>query len=133
MEKEQEEEAKRDMTWEEFLQQYQDHIEGKVDPDTRTANRPETAMAPDEKAQTIGQSEDVQQSNRYQSIQSRGSDGKSMKSSKTGTAADAIAKYDLPNNCKLHILQKAIIIKLDDNYILAANPYPVLEGEMLLF
>ena len=56
-----------------------------------------------------------------------------MKSSKTGTAADAIAKYDLPNNCKLHILQKSIIIKLDDNYILAANPYPVLEGEMLLF
>ena len=24
-------------------------------------------------------------------------------------------------------------MKLDDNYILVANPYPVLEGEMLLF
>ena len=50
MQKEAEEEAKRDQTWEEFLKMYQDHIEGKIDPDTRTANRPETAMAPDEKA-----------------------------------------------------------------------------------
>lgn len=50
MQKEAEEEAKRDQTWEDFLKMYQDHIEGKIDPDTRTANRPETAMAPDEKA-----------------------------------------------------------------------------------
>jgi hypothetical protein len=56
-----------------------------------------------------------------------------MKSSKTATAADEIKKYDIPNNCKLNILQKSIIIKLDDNYILTANPYPILEGEMLLF
>lgn len=50
IQKEAEEEAKRDQTWEDFLKMYQDHIEGKIDPDTRTANRPETAMAPDEKA-----------------------------------------------------------------------------------
>ena len=38
-----EEEAKRDMTYEEFLGKYIDHIEGKVDADARTGNRPLTA------------------------------------------------------------------------------------------
>jgi hypothetical protein len=57
-----------------------------------------------------------------------------VKSSKTNTAAAMdSAKYDLPLNCKLQILQKSVIMKLDDNYMLVANPYPTLEGEMLLF
>ena len=50
MQKNQEEEEKRDMTWEEFLQQYESHIEGKVDPTTRTGNRPEDNGMPDEVA-----------------------------------------------------------------------------------
>ena len=31
------------------------------------------------------------------------------------------------------MLSKSVIIKLDDNFMLAANPYPQMEGEMLLF
>lgn len=31
------------------------------------------------------------------------------------------------------MLSKSVILKLDDNFMLAANPYPQLEGEMLLF
>lgn len=40
---EDEKEAKRDMTYEEFLGKYIDHIEGKVDADARLGNRPLTA------------------------------------------------------------------------------------------
>ena len=40
---EEEKEAKRDMTYEEFLGKYLDHIEGKVDADARLGNRPMTA------------------------------------------------------------------------------------------
>ena len=36
-------ESKRDMTYDEFLQKYLDHIEGRVDADQRQANRPITA------------------------------------------------------------------------------------------
>lgn len=31
------------------------------------------------------------------------------------------------------MLSKSVILKLDDNFMLAANPYPQIEGEMLLF
>jgi hypothetical protein len=36
-------EASRDMTYDEFLNKYLDHIEGRVDADQRNANRPFTA------------------------------------------------------------------------------------------
>jgi hypothetical protein len=42
-------------------------------------------------------------------------------------------KYDLPNNCKLEIQRLNRIEKLDDDYILAAHPYPQMDGEMILF
>jgi len=40
---EEEKEAKRDMTFNEFLDKYLDHIEGKIDADARLGNRPMTA------------------------------------------------------------------------------------------
>jgi len=68
MEKDQVEESKKDLTWEGFLEQYLDHIEKKIDPETRVGNRPETAMGgPDAEAKTIEKSEE-QESKRYQSI-----------------------------------------------------------------
>lgn len=41
--KAEEKEAKRDRTFEEFLDMFKDHIEGKIDPETRIGNRPDTA------------------------------------------------------------------------------------------
>ena len=35
-------EAKRDTTFEEFEKMYAEHIEGKIDPNLRVGNRPET-------------------------------------------------------------------------------------------
>ena len=53
MQKHQEEEEKRDMTWEEFMQQYEQHIEGKVDASLRTANRPDDNAQPDDVAHKV--------------------------------------------------------------------------------
>ena len=58
MEKHEEEEAKRDQTWEEFLAMYQQHIEKKVDPSTRTANRPDDNAGPDDYAKGIEEEEE---------------------------------------------------------------------------
>lgn len=38
------EEAKRDKTFEEFSDTFKDHLEGNVDPSTRTGGRPATAV-----------------------------------------------------------------------------------------
>lgn len=40
-----EKEAARDRTFDEFLEMFKDHIEGKVDSNERTGNRPSTAEA----------------------------------------------------------------------------------------
>mmetsp|Transcript_1986 Transcript_1986/g.3492 ORF Transcript_1986/g.3492 Transcript_1986/m.3492 type:complete len:288 (+) Transcript_1986:10-873(+) len=47
MKKQQEIEANRDKTFDEFEKTYLDHIKGKVDPSTRTGNRPESANMED--------------------------------------------------------------------------------------
>lgn len=135
MKKHQEEEAKRDMTWEEFLMQYEQHIEGKVDASLRTANRPDEYAQPDEVAQKVDGSE-ADAKSKFTSIESAG--GKSrgtnrdLISSKGGTAGGS-DKYDIPNNCKLDLLKAARIQKLEENYMLMAHPYPQMEGELLLF
>jgi hypothetical protein len=41
------------MTWDEFLKEYEAHIEGKVDASLRTANRPDDNAGPDEVAQKM--------------------------------------------------------------------------------
>jgi hypothetical protein len=69
IEKVQEEEAKRDMTWEEFLQQYETHIQGKVDPTTRTANRPGDDGAADDVAHRMDQDD---AKSKFTSIDSQG-------------------------------------------------------------
>jgi len=40
-----EQEAQRDRTFEEFLEMFKEHIEGKKDPNDRVGNRPDTAEA----------------------------------------------------------------------------------------
>lgn len=135
MQKHEEEESKRDMTWDEFLAQYEQHIEGKVDASLRTANRPDDNAQPDDIAQKAEPSQEDAKS-KFTSIESAG--GKSrgtnrdLMSSKGGSAAGS-NKYDIPNNAKLELLKAARIQKLEENYILMAHPYPNMEGELLLF
>jgi len=66
----------RDRTFEEFLEMFKDHIEGKKDPNDRVANRPDTAEAREaakEKAEERERAnESVEGSRKYQSIGSQG-------------------------------------------------------------
>lgn len=47
-----ESESKRDMTYEEFLGKYQDHIEGRGEPDERQIHRPVTAEGNESREET---------------------------------------------------------------------------------
>jgi len=88
MQKHEEEEAKRDMTWDEFLLQFEQHIEGKVDASLRTANRPDDNAA-DEVAQNVNEEKSDAKS-KFTSIESAGAKSRGtnrdLMSSKGGTA-----------------------------------------------
>ena len=49
MAKNEEIEATRDKTFDEFMEMFEDHIEGKVDANLRTQGRPDTATARENK------------------------------------------------------------------------------------
>jgi len=141
-----EEEGKRDRTYEEFKALYNDHIEGKVNAEDRTKNRPDTGdgdgvsrgpktgmshnALDDENNE--GTKKSISKGN-YESIGSRNKLGSASGSSVAVESAKDRVKYDIPNSCKLEMLKLNRIEKLDQDYVLVAHPYPQLEGEMLLF
>ena len=99
------------MTWDEFLAQFEAHIEGKVDASLRTANRPDDNEA-DAVAQKVGQGSQEDAKSKFTSIESaggksRGTNREAM-SSKGGTAS-ATEKYDIPKTAKLELLKAARI------------------------
>lgn len=128
MEAAQEEEAKRDRTFEEFMEEYEKHIKGEVDPTTRTANRPVTAaddegskpamrktgMSGDEKPVTP--SEKMSRSSAHRSV----------------VSAESTWKYEVPKDCVIEFQKAARITLLDDNYALIAHPFPQIDGEMII-
>jgi len=42
-------------------------------------------------------------------------------------------KFDINKMAKMQLHKSTKIEKLDDDYILAAHPFPQMEGEMILF
>ena len=131
-----EKEAQRDRTFEEFLEMFKDHIEGKCDPSARVGDRPGTAEGKEEKgADRERNNESVEGSRKYQSIGSQGrgsAASESKQSSQRQTGKGSEAKYDLPKTCKLTLPAKQKVRDLDDGFMLLAHPYPQIEGEMLL-
>ena len=69
-----EKEAQRDRTYDEFLEMFKDHIEGKCDAQERVGNRPGTAEAADAGPEKAAErnTESVEGSRKYQSIASHG-------------------------------------------------------------
>lgn len=68
-----EKELKRDRTYEEFLEMFKDHIEGKVDANERVGNRPSTAEAQDAReSKGVGLNESLDGSRNYQVAGSQG-------------------------------------------------------------
>jgi hypothetical protein len=132
-------EAKRDMTYAEFMTQYLDHIEGKVDPDLRQ-DRPTTAEEGSPEKQMIVQPDDVkeegedEESKLDKSVISNQSKKKEVKEA---TQDDIDLRDDIYHNltdsCYLNLLKGCKIEKLDKKFVLIGHPYPSIEGEMLLF
>ena len=150
--------AKRDRTFEEFEEQYLDHISGKIDPALRVGNRPVTAgydgtgdmegvsaAGMGAKRQSIEKSEqmDATSSKRERSISKgdrsqasrsvKNKSSMSQRSRATGGSEKIEQKYDISKECKLQLLTNLKIEELDDNFVLAAAPYPQMEGELLIF
>jgi len=67
---------------------------------------------------------------------SRRSDKKSidtMRQSKMGAEYDSNAKFEIPESCYLTMMKKILIEKLESKFFLAVNPFPRIEGEMIIF
>ena len=45
---------------------------------------------------------------------------------------DENVKYELPESCFVHMMKGVKIEKMDGKFLLICNPYPTIEGEMLL-
>lgn len=107
-----EKEMKRDRTFEEFLDMFKDHIEGKVDANERVGNRPSTAEAQEAAAadRTNIQNESINESRKYQTYGSQGrasaaSESKHSSQRLTGSKMSD-ATRDIPKNCKLSMPEK---------------------------
>ena len=105
-----EKEAQRDRTFEEFLEMFKDHIEGKCDANERVGNRPGTADAREAGAERAVEAErndgSVEGSRKYQSIGSQGrasAASGSKHSSQPRTGKQSEVKYDIPTSCKLAV------------------------------
>ena len=129
----------RDRTFEEFIAQYEEHIEGQVDPALRTAGRPTTAYDEDGRATGMRKSaldeapkedpvaEDRATKSAASGVKSRSSNARSIGS------ADSTFKFEVPNDCKLEFNAQAVVSMLEENYTLLLHPFPQLQGEMIIF
>jgi len=122
----QEAEASRDTTWDEFLTMFTEHIEGKVDPTTRTAGRKDKDLQP-AGANAVEEEEDDEAE-----VVSRPRSTITADSQKYDPAAER-KKYAISDDCKLEFLKLNKIEPMGDDYLLVSHPYPQIEGEMLIF
>jgi hypothetical protein len=139
-----EEEAKRDMTYEEFLSRYGDMIEG-VSGSTKggkggddraysSHSRPVTGHHEDDGKSDAARSDKHRAKN--SSAMSKGSHtggANSMNNTKEGFDLKDDLRFDLPESCLLFLMKGNKISKLDKKFKLLSHPYPILEGEMILF
>ena len=57
----------------------------------------------------------------------------SLNISKDSTLSKDDYKTEIPESCYQTLMKEIRIEKLDKKYFLIAHPFPVMEGEMLLF
>ena len=130
----------RDRTFQEFVAQYEDHINGEVDPALRTAGRPTTAFDEDGRPATNMRKtgmegvpkEDPEGEARATKSAASGVRSRASHSRSIGSA-DSTFKFEVPNDCKLELNSKAVVTMLEENYTLLLHPFPQLQGEMILF
>lgn len=114
----------RDQNYEEFKAQYSKHIEGKIDPSLRVGERPSTTPYDANKAKMrstrmsmMGHSTQADTDRDRRSV---------MRNTWQGDDddLDSQPRYQIPGSCKLEILKLNKVDKLDEDYVLAAHPYP---------
>ena len=136
-------EAKRDMTYDEFLGKYIDHIEGKVSADERQANRPLTAEGEENvKPSNITKDGQLNEENKEEgekkterlneSVLNKSKDDH-LNKSKDSLFSKEDYKFEIPDTCYLILMKGNKIEKLHKKYALLSHPFPLIEGEMILF
>lgn len=131
-------EAKKVMSYDEFLTKYHDMIEGKTKPDpekaySTTHSRPVTGYKDDNKSD--GASASGRKSKANNSVMSKGSKSgtQSMNQTKDGFDVNNDIRYDIPESCFLIMMKGNKISKMQKRFKLLSHPFPILEGEMILF
>jgi hypothetical protein len=130
-------EAKKDMTYEEFLVRYGDMIEGKSSHKEERYSSHSRPVTGHKDADIDGKSEagksDMKRSQANKSAMSKGSGKSSMNNTKEGFDVKDDLKFDIPDTCFLILTKGNKISKMEKKFKLLAHPYPLLEGEMILF
>ena len=124
------------MSYEEYIAKFGDMIEGKVykeDKAMSSHSRPVTGHL-DEEGKSDAHSE-KRRAMANSSAMSKGSNtgANSMNNTKEGFDIKDDLKYEIPDTCFLIMMKGNKISKLDKKYKLLSHPFPLLQGEMILF
>ena len=142
---EEEKKGQEDMSYEDYVKMFADHIEGKAEPreivdsDDEVASKqsPSKKGGATVKPTTPKKEEDKSKKEDSKSRNEYGSEATNSMN-KTGTSfnkeeAKENLKYTIPETCYIKIAKKLKIEKLDAKYNLCSHPFPLVEGEMILF
>ena len=147
--KEREEEEKRDISFDDFMTKFLDHIEGNAGLDGRSVHESVEGEDLDMQAKSVrkgtaskkgtemnktaSQMGDPEEDER-KSVVSGGVKSNAMSKSRTDmNVSMENFKFEIPESCHVGIMSKCLIEKLDGKYLLVANPYPQTEGQMMIF
>lgn len=154
VEKEEEEkEEKRDITYDEFKDLFEAHIEGKVeksrtihDSDDENAgakvenkSRTQSKGTMSKKGSKLDYDGEYDAKSNYSKEEVRSRVTTSDKMSKSVTSHNTMNitanqfKFELPESCFISMMKKVKIEKLNSKFYLVSHPFPQIEGEMLIF
>ena len=150
----QEEEAKRDITFEEYKAKFEDHIEGRAenlrsqhDSENEEMERKEVQKPSQSNPKSKKEKTDQNKTGSNFNPDEEGEEGKSQashavsKSSvkkstvdvRSTSKVDDSYKYEIPESCHVAMMKKVKIEKLSSKFLLCADPYPLIEGQMICF
>ena len=141
------EEAKRDINYEEYKSKFEDHIEGKAEArvieesDNEEPAQVMSKSAPKSKKDITNQNKTGSNFNPgddEDDSKSKASNAISKKSMNKSTidvrsTKDDTYKFDIPESCFVSMMKKVKIEKLSNKFLLCSNPFPLIEGQMICF
>lgn len=128
------------MTYEEYKDQFVDHIEGRATNERRQADSDEEQENKSSKSKkgkkTISGHSDNEGTENDPSNMSLKSGDRGTSQNKSQLSlnkkSDNSYKYELPEVCLVNLLKSSKIEKLSDKYLLLVHPFPIVEGEMII-